>query len=538
MYFDLLWGYFKSHPWDLVILVVARLILYFLEIVVLSYLASNLIFSVKNSHEIRKSIFLFVIAFCTVAFLWFCVEAFNSFVIPSIQDYVRKQILTSVFYDNKAYDLPSVGSTINNLSRIPHLVYVQMISISYYIMPFLFTFLFLFLFFFYRYGRQIGMVFMIIMLVLFVVFGVWFKEVVRVSIERYNSELLLSEKFDDALINSEQIMNDNLTQATLEEVDRQEQEYSALLHKELMCMNAWKQSLDMFVILTMGIVLFLGFRQYQSKTMGSAVFTSLATVVLFIINRIISLINRIGDIPYIMGGISVSESMMEDKKKMMGQKGTRTNFVSGKNISVRGLNYSYPNGQHILKNVDMDIPFRSSHVIRGESGSGKTTLCRCLMGYFPIPHGKIMMDGVSLDDVDPVYWRENVSIMTQNGFLLDTTGMENISKDPNIQERVKHLPIYPRIESLLERRVGKLGSKLSGGEKQILLLLRALFRPSFLLILDEPTSNIDDRNKKTIMEILQEVKKYKSVVCVTHDDDIVPLFDNVYTMSDQRLQFQ
>lgn len=533
MYFDLLWGYFKTHKLQLSALVTTRLCLYFLEIIVMSYLASNLVFNVKEGNDvhIQNGIRLFVLTFCVVGLLWFCIETLNSYIIPSIQDYVRKQILSSVFDEKGTHDTIPIGSTISNLSRIPQLVYVEMISVSYYILPFFFTFLFLFLFFFYRYGRQIGCTFLIIMVLLFTLFAYWFKKIIQISIARYNSELLLSEKFDDALLNSEQIINENLTKTTLEDLDQQEQVYSQLLHQELQCMNAWKQSLDVCTILVMGILMMMGFRQYQSGKMDFAVFTSLIAVVLFIINRIISLINRIGDIPAIMGGVNVSEDMIVQNKQKIRSSGRRRDFIQGKNVSIQDLHFSYPHGGEVLRDIHMDIPFRSSHVIRGESGSGKTTLCRCIMGYFPLQPGQIVIDGVSMEEIDPIYLRQNISIMTQNGFLFDTTALKNISRDENVHERLRSMPIYSKIEPLLHRQVGKLGSKLSGGERQIILLLRAYFRPSFLLILDEPTSNMDSYSKMIITEIIQEIMAEKSVICVTHDDEIVPLFDNLYTIS-------
>lgn len=501
----------------------------------MSYLASNLVFNVKegNDANIKRGIKLFVFTFCVVGLLWFCIETLNSYIIPSIQDYVRKQILSSVFDENGGHDSIPIGSTISNLSRIPQLVYVEMISISYYILPFIFTFIFLFLFFFYKYGRQIGSTFLIIMMLLFALFAYWFRRIVTVSVARYNSELLLSEKFDDALLNSEHIMNENLTRMTLDDLDQQEQIYSQLLHQELQCMNAWKQSLDVCTILVMGLLMMIGLRRYQSGKMDFAVFTSLIAVVLFIINRIISLINRIGDIPAILGGVNVSEDMIVQNKQRIKSIGRRKDFVVNKDISIRDLEFSYPHGEKVLQHVNMDIPFRSSHVIKGESGSGKTTLCRCIMGYFQLPPDRIYVDGVSIDEIDPVYLRQNISIMTQNGFLFDTTALENISRDKSVHELLQTMPIYPKIKPLLHRQVGKLGSQLSGGERQIILLLRAYFRPCFLIILDEPTSNIDSHNKMIVKEILREIISQKSVLCVTHDDDILHLFDNLYNISSE-----
>lgn len=533
MYFDLLYEYFKQHKFQFFSVVIGRLILYFIEIIILSMLATRLVYSSENpTSGFMSTAAWFIMVFIMASLLWFIIESYNSYIIPSIQEFVRDQILNSVFFSDKAQQNPDVGSTIANLSKIPQLVYIQMISLSFYVMPFIFTFLFLSIYFF-RFGLTIAATFLGVIIILFVIYGVWFQQVVQLSKKRYAAELELSEKFDDVLMNSESIINGNDVQPTLDDLTQEQDIYSNYLQQELMAINTWKQSLDCLIMALNGLVIWIGYKLYRAKKLSLMLFTSLITLIIFVINRLISLINRIGDLPYIMGGIAISEDLVKQQKQ--NTLGSRGKIFENFDIRVHNLNYGY-DSKKILKGISMNIPYKTNHLIYGESGSGKTTLCRCLMGYFPIDESSTITIGdVPINEVDRFYLREHFTFMTQNGFLFDWTARDNISKDPDIMKQLEKMPIYAKIRPLLDRRVGKLGSQLSGGERQIVLLLRTYFRPCFLVILDEPTSNMDTKSRNIIIEIIREMCQTKTVLCITHDPQLVHVFDHVYDLIDGTL---
>ena len=123
--------------------------------------------------------------------------------------------------------------------------------------------------------------------------------------------------------------------------------------------------------------------------------------------------------------------------------------------------------------------------------------------------------------------------MTQNGFLFDWMVWQNISKNYSDLRAIEHLDIYPKIKDLLHRRAGRLGSNLSGGEKQVILLLRAYIqKDTFMVILDEPTSNVDPFNKIIIYDIIRELCRRKTVICISHDESLKPYFNRIHHLQD------
>ena len=529
MYFQILLEYFQTHKLQMCILTLGRMLLYFVEIIVLSMLASSVVIAARNPDQnFLKKTKWFIFAFVCTSLLWFLVESYNSYIIPSIQEFVRDKIVQSSLDVNKKYEPSGIGSKINNMSRIPNLVYLQMISLSFYIFPFFFTFLFL-IFYFFRYGVEIGLIFMSMVILASIIFGYWFIHNIKVSMTRYDEELTLSNSFDDILLNTENILNENLKEVITDDFQQKQSILSDKIQRELMVINAWKQTLDALIMITMGGIIWVGYSLYKRNKMPLVLFTSLITLIIFVINKIISLINRIGDLPYIIGSIQQTHKELEPAPSTQG---SRKNFIENFDINIDNVWYGYDDDKYILKGVNMKIPPNTTHLIRGNSGSGKTTLCKCLMGYFKPQKGNIFIDKVPINEIDILYLRNNITFMLQNGFLFDTTGQDNISRDPEIIQRLHSMPIYPKIKDILERKTGKLGSKLSGGERQIVLLMRALFRPCRLLILDEPTSNIDEHNKIIVLDIIKELCKTKTVVCITHDSDLERYFDNVYYLND------
>lgn len=526
MYFRLVYDYFREHKIQFFAVTTGRLILYIIEIIFLSVLASQLVAASQNpSAKFMTSTIWFVIVFIVASTLWFVIESYNSYIIPSIQEFTRNRILDSVFQTDHTKSDAQIGTTITNLSKMPQLVFSQIIALSFYVLPFVFTFLFLSIYFF-RYGVAIASTFISVIILVLILYAFWFRRIVRLSQKRYEAELHLSEKFDDILMNAEVIINGNDVAPTLDSMRAEQETYSVHLQQELMSMNTWKQSLDCVIMILNGLILWIGYRLYVQGEMSLVVFASLVTVVIFVINRLISLVNRIGDLPYSIAGADAADHLQMGR--VVNKPGKRFEHL---HIRIDRLSFRHDKDVDILTNVSLDMPFRTNHLIFGESGSGKTTLCRCIMGYYRLhTPTMITIGGVPVNDIDPFFIREQVTYMTQNGFLFDSTGQDNVSKDPDVIQRLRRMRVYTKVAPLMDRQVGKLGHRLSGGERQILLLLRAVFRPSGCVILDEPTSNMDAHSRSIIMEIIQDMCKTKTVLCITHDHALIPIFSNVYDL--------
>jgi ATP-binding cassette subfamily B protein len=198
-----------------------------------------------------------------------------------------------------------------------------------------------------------------------------------------------------------------------------------------------------------------------------------------------------------------------------------------KSISITNLSFSYPGEvvEPVLKHIDLEIPEGQTTAIVGLSGSGKTTLLRLLLKFYDSYNGNIMVGDANLRKISPIYWRKQCAAVLQDGFIFNDTILGNICLSygaPNwekLAEACRMSNILTFIEGLPNRFNSKLGVDgigISQGQKQRLLIARALYKDSDYLFFDESTNALDADNEKAIVENLDKIFARKTVLIVAH----------------------
>lgn len=224
------------------------------------------------------------------------------------------------------------------------------------------------------------------------------------------------------------------------------------------------------------------------------------------------------------------------------------NRVSGKDsISLKNLQFTYGSekSKRIIKGIDLEIPAGKTTAIVGLSGSGKTTLIKLMLGFYPPTEGSVSVGETSLQRISFKEWRKHCGVVMQEGYIFSDTIANNIAPDADIIDKerlmyaVKMANIKEFIESLPLRyntRIGSTGQGLSQGQKQRILIARAIYRNPDYLFFDEATNALDTDNEKAIQENLEQFFKDKTVVIVAHRlstvrnaDQIVVLKDGIIT---------
>lgn len=224
------------------------------------------------------------------------------------------------------------------------------------------------------------------------------------------------------------------------------------------------------------------------------------------------------------------------------------NRVSGKDsISLKNLQFTYGSekSKRIIKGIDLEIPAGKTTAIVGLSGSGKTTLIKLMLGFYPPTEGSVSFGETSLQRISFKEWRKHCGVVMQEGYIFSDTIANNIAPDADIIDKerlmyaVKMANIKEFIESLPLRyntRIGSTGQGLSQGQKQRILIARAIYRNPDYLFFDEATNALDTDNEKAIQENLEQFFKDKTVVIVAHRlstvrnaDQIVVLKDGIIT---------
>lgn len=200
---------------------------------------------------------------------------------------------------------------------------------------------------------------------------------------------------------------------------------------------------------------------------------------------------------------------------------------TNKSISIKNIEFQYdkPHGEMVLKNVSLHIPENKITAIVGTSGSGKTTLIKLLLGFYDVNNGEIIIGKNRLQNFSQTWWRSQIGAVMQEGFIFNDSiakniavGQENIDKE-KLLEAVKTANIQEFIEKLplgYNTKIGGEGHGLSQGQKQRILIARAVYKNPHYLFFDEATNSLDANNERKIMDNLNMFFKGRTVVVVAH----------------------
>lgn len=214
-------------------------------------------------------------------------------------------------------------------------------------------------------------------------------------------------------------------------------------------------------------------------------------------------------------------------------------------IVFDSVNFVYPDTKiHALKDVSFHIKPGERWAVIGKTGSGKTTLAELILRMYDSTSGKVMIDGIDVQQYKLQHYRKQVGYVPQDVFLFSTTISENIAfgaenADTNtIHQFAKYAAIHNEILSLkdgYETMVGERGVTLSGGQKQRISIARALVKQPNLLILDDCLSAVDTHTEKLIQQNFDTILRGKTCIVITHRIFALMTFDNIIVMDDGKI---
>jgi ATP-binding cassette subfamily B protein len=212
-----------------------------------------------------------------------------------------------------------------------------------------------------------------------------------------------------------------------------------------------------------------------------------------------------------------------------------------KDIEIKNVVFQYegPHSEKVLNNVSLVIPAKKTTAIVGISGSGKTTLIKLLLGFYNPVKGEISLNGTPLNRFSQSEWRRHCGVVMQEGYIFSDSIGGNISLIDDIpdKEKVDRATVTANIKEFVESlplgyntRIGNDGHGLSTGQKQRILIARAVYKEPDFIFFDEATNSLDAKNEKTIMENLVSFFKGKTVVVVAHRLSTVKNADQIVVL--------
>lgn len=214
-------------------------------------------------------------------------------------------------------------------------------------------------------------------------------------------------------------------------------------------------------------------------------------------------------------------------------------------IRLEGVSFRYP-GAHedVLRELELELPFRSRTAIVGASGSGKSSLMKLLLRFHPPSEGRILLDERDLQRIDPKAWREKCGVVMQEGQLFNESIARNIalSEERIDPERLEYAADRACIKETIEKlprtfdtRIGNEGFELSSGQKQRILIARAIYKDPAYLFFDEATSALDAKNERSVMASLEDFLKDRTALIIAHRLSTVKNADRIVVLGEGRI---
>lgn len=222
---------------------------------------------------------------------------------------------------------------------------------------------------------------------------------------------------------------------------------------------------------------------------------------------------------------------------------SRPNLVG--EIEFRNVSFKFDgSSQPVIDNLSFKIPAGQKVALVGKMGSGKSTLSRLVAGILEPTEGAVLIDGVDVRQIDPADLRKNIGVMLQDSWLFSGTVRENILMGNNEYED-DHLLEICKIASVddfvgghpkgYDLEIREKGVGLSGGQRQAINLARSLIHKPPIILLDEPTSSMDQGTEKKVVENLSSAASGKTMLLVTHRNPILSIVDRVLVMENGRI---
>ena len=214
---------------------------------------------------------------------------------------------------------------------------------------------------------------------------------------------------------------------------------------------------------------------------------------------------------------------------------------SDRTLHINGLSFQYegPHSEYVLKDVTAQIPYKKTTAIVGASGSGKTTLLKLLLKFYPPTSGEVRIGPMPLAGFNTRVWRQKCGAVMQDGYIFSDTIANNIAlaDEAADREKLQHAVAMANIAEFIEKlplgfktKIGMDGHGLSQGQKQRILIARAIYKDPEFIFFDEATSALDAHNERAVMNNLETLWRDKTVVIVAHRLSTVKNADQIIVL--------
>jgi ABC-type multidrug transport system fused ATPase/permease subunit len=480
--------------------------------------------------NINKLILLFFPYFVS-EIIFYLSDTIDSYAIPKIESSVINKLINDIILSVKTTKKEiNTNELILNLKKIYDIREIYHLTCAY-VLPAIAVSCGL-TYFFMKSDVKFGLAVGIIIIFTFMYLIMVSNDCSNISQKTEKSINLFYDDVYDVVNNVEHIIGSR-TEITEENRlhDNQKIVINNIVHKDN-CNSNLKFTFAMICFCLMIVLDGFAVELYIEKKISKSVLITIFFMVALLIGLYNSMIYELSNITKNIGSYNEIERYFKQFEISDSNEKINELIITNGNIEFVNINLKIQDNV-IFNNLNLKISPNSITGIMGNIGSGKSTLLKLLAGLIHHNSGSILIDNIDISQFDITSISKYISYIPQNSKLFNRTIYENLNYGSNYsEEQIKELIKYYNLDDFfksfkdgLNTIVGKNGEKISGGQKQLIFILRAIFQNKKIYLFDEPTSSLDSYYKKILINLLSK-NKNKTIMIVTHDNDLIKIFDN------------
>jgi ATP-binding cassette subfamily B protein len=512
------------------------------------HMFGKLVKSIEDkSSIITPLIWLFCITII-VNFGYTLIEYLEVELYPASVSFLRQRLMRYILENNDGnFSEVEVGKIVVRLMRFPTGLYNYLNQWKYIFIPNIILSIIATIYFSY-YNLPLGLLLGLLLI------GFWFMMFFSQHVckeHSYNSETKLAnvvEEIDDVLRNMQTVINTSQQKPELKNVENLDAQFRKHYKDALICSLKLRYILVPFNVCYFGYFIYKCYNLVKQKKMRLSTFVSLVIIMFSVFNGIWNISGSINEVTYRWGLI---KSCMDIFNEFNAKKTKpNTDIMPLPKDKVKGIYFNhvsfiFPHRKnYTLKELDLYIAPNEKVVIVGTIGSGKSTILKLLLKLLQPTSGSIYLDGQLIQNIDPKLLRHKIGYIPQNPVLFNRSIYENITYGIEKVSREKLLGIikefglqhmFSQFPEGLDTLVGKYGSRLSGGQKQIIWILHTIVQDPSIILMDEPTASVDIETKTAVYNLLSKMMKSRTVIMVTHDPFLLKYSDRIVTLKNGKI---
>lgn len=477
----------------------------------------------------------------------------ESYMLPNLNEYIINFIFKNLLkqHENNIKDI-ELGKLITRISIIPPTLKELITYLCIWILPRAFTIIIINIYFLYL-DFKLGIISIILLTIFSYVNIYFFNNCSPLSIERHKLLENKNQLTQDKLSNSFSIYSAGYTEKEIDDYKLKTRNYTNKFKDNLLCLTKGSVANSILNILLFVTLNSTATYLYITKKINLTSLVSIFIIILYYIPCIVTINSSMPDLVHFYGILNAVDDFIKelyeiDFKRIKDEK--NNNIINNSelkitkgSIIINNLTFGYNKNNIIFKNFYLTIKENEKIAIVGSSGNGKSSLIKLIMGYYKIQDGVIFIDETDINKYNLNDLRTQISYVNQNSKLFNMSLLENIqygnnkSREEIIQicDKIGVSEIFKNLKEGLDKNVGIEGNNLSGGQRQMVHILRCICKKNKIVILDEPTSAIDKDNKSNVIKAIKELSNENTLILITHDESILNVVDRVITLDSGKI---